>query len=668
MAAAHCNSGIALQSLGRFHDALRCYDRAITLQPDYADAYYNKAIALRCLNQSQDAIANYDRAIRFKPDHVEAHANKGNALRELKRPGEALESFDKAIRISPASAVAHCNRGNALLDLKRFEEARASYERAVSLQPDFAEAYNNRSNALLELKLPEQALESCSKALALNPQSAEAHNSEGNALQVLKLPEKALESYHRAIALRPGFAEAHNGLGNAMQSLNRSDEALASYDRAIALNPLLADGYNNKGNTLKGIGALKEALESFDRAIALRPDFAEAHNNRANVLQDMQRPRDALASCDCAIQINASLAAAHNNRGNALRSLAQWTEAIESYARAFAIDGGFVDAHVNAATCKLLLGGFAEGFELYEWRKKRSEPTGIRSYNQPVWTGEESLDGRTLLIHAEQGLGDTIQFCRYALLAQQRGASVILAVQDGLAHLLRSLGPEIRVEKQSATAAEFDFHIALMSMPLAFGTRLGSCPADVPYLHAEPERLARWKDRIGSEGFKIGICWQGNKQGDVDLGRSVPLRHFERLGRIPSVRLISLQKNDGVQQLSDLPLGMKVETLGDDFDTGYDAFVDAAAVIGCLDLVITSDTAIAHLAGALGHPVWVALKRVPDWRWLLDRSDSPWYPTLKLFRQPHPGDWSSVFGDMEAYLREQIIGGRVARINHEACD
>jgi len=226
---------------------------------------------------------------------------------------------------------------------------------------------------------------------------------------------------------------------------------------------------------------------------------------------------------------------------------------------------------------------------------------------------------------------------------------VIFAVQDALVQLLKTLDPGIAIQSLATRATGFDYQIALMSMPLAFRTRLETCPARVPYLHADGERLAKWRERLGGHGFKIGICWQG-KQADIDIGRSFPLRHFEAIAKLPDVRLISLQKHDGVEQLRDLPPGTRVETLGQDFDAGPHAFLDTAAVLECLDLIITSDTAVAHLAGAMGRPAWVALKCVPDWRWLLDRSDSPWYPTFRLFRQPEPGDWPNVFAAIQTEL------------------
>ena len=620
VAAAHCNLAIVLQSLNRPDDALRSYDRAIELQPGMADTHYNKAVALTQLGRFEEAVCSYDEAIRLKPDLMQAHNNKGSVLKSLNRPLEALACFDWAIGLQPGYPETHYNRANVLKDFGRLEEALLGLDRTIELKPDYAEA----------------------------------HHSKGNVLQWLNRSQDALHCYERAIALNSMSAEAHYDRANALRDLGRWLEAVRAFDRAIAIRPDHADAYNNKGNVLQRLERLQGAIENYERAIALRPDFAQAHSNCGNVLKDLGRLDEALQCFEKAIGLNSELAEAYNNRGNVLKLLKRFDEALDSFDRAIALKANYADAYLNKATCMLLAGNCDEGWPLYEWRKKVAEATEYRDFPQPGWRGTQSLDGKTLYVCAEQGLGDAIQFCRYALLARAEGARVVLAVQERMKRLVGGLGQGIEVVTLTTPRPAFDYHAALMSMPLAFRTTLESCPATVPYLRAEPERVAMWKRRLGGEGFKVGICWQGNKRARIDIGRSFPLRLFESIGRIPNVRLISLQKNDGVEQLADIPPGMRVETLGDEFDAGPDAFLDTAAVMECLDLVIASDTAIVHLAGALGRRVWVALKHMPDWRWLLDRTDSPWYPTMKLFRQPERDDWSSVFAAMQAQLAEEL--------------
>jgi len=604
---------------GRFADALAHYDRAIGLNPALAATHCNRGLVLQSLGQPDAALAAFDTAIRLDPRYADARYNRGIVLRQLKRPQEALGSYDYAIRLAPDGAEAHANRGNVLRDLGRSAEAVASFDRAVALRPDLAEAHYNRGNALTDLKRYGDAL----------------------------------EGYERALRLRPDFADAHFNRANVLQAIGRLDDAVASYGRALELKPDLVDAYFNCGNVLQKLKRHAEAVVSYEHAIALRPHYAEAYSNRGNALRVLGRPDASLQSCETAIAQNPSLAEAHNNRGFALQQLNRIDDALQSYDQALALRPGHADACWNKSICLLLAGRFAEGWPLYESRKCSSEPLGIGDYPHPAWTGGEPLDGKTLLIHAEQGLGDTIQFCRYVKLVQARGARVIFAVQPVLTRLLGDFAPGIEVVPLEADIPQFDYHTPLLSLPLAFGTDETNIPAGVLYLRAERDRVRTWRERLGCNGFKVGICWQGNRRGEVDVGRSFPVRCFEGLARVPDVRLISLQKYFGSEQISDLPAGMRVESLGADFDAGPDAFIDTAAVMESLDLIITSDTAIAHLAGALGRPVWVALQHVPDWRWLLCRTDSPWYPTMRLFRQERRGDWARVFKDMEAALRGQ---------------
>jgi hypothetical protein len=293
----------------------------------------------------------------------------------------------------------------------------------------------------------------------------------------------------------------------------------------------------------------------------------------------------------------------------------------------------------------LLQGDFALGLPLYEWRKQLKPPIEARFYPQPLWNGTQDIKGRTVFVYIEQGLGDTIQFYRFVGALLARGAHVILAVQDALLRLLENASPGVELVGARVVPPAFDYHIPLMSLPLALGLTPRTIPAAVPYLKAEPERVARWRSQIGEKGYKIGISWQGARGGVTS--RAVPLRCFAPLAAIPGVRLISLQKGFGTEQLVTLPM---VESLGQDFDSGPDAFLDSAAVMQNLDLVITLDSALAHLAGAMGRPIWVALKQVPDWRWFLGRGDSPWYPGMRLFRQKTDGDWVGVFADMESQV------------------
>jgi tetratricopeptide (TPR) repeat protein len=490
-----------------------------------------------------------------------------------------------------------------------------------------------------------EALASFDAALALEPNSAELCNSRGNALRRLKRLPEALASYERAIALAPELAVAWNNRGLVLQAMRRCDEAAASYRRALELQPQLAEAYNNLGTVECVLGRPAEALASFRQALELQPRLRGVHGNLGNALRDLGRPAEALAEHELAMREDPRAAASHCNRGNALHDLGRLGDAIESYDRAIALDPGYAQAYFNKSICLLLAGQFAQGLPLYEWRKQLPDTTAPRR-GVPVWHGTEEIAGRTLLIYADQAFGDTLQFCRYARLAQQRGARVALSVQPGLRELLASLDPAIRVIGSEDEPGECDYQCALLSLPLAFGTTLEGIPAAVPYLSADPRRIAHWRERLGRGGFKVGIAWQGSRHR-IDVGRSAPLAMFSRLATVPGVRLISLQKGAGVEPPGSG--GLPLERLAG-LDEGPQAFLDSAAVMAHLDLVITTDTAVAHLAGALGRPTWVALKYVPDWRWLQGRADSPWYPGMRLFRQSSPGDWAGVFAAILAAL------------------
>ena len=647
---ASLQNALALHRRGRLAEAEQIYRKILKVLPNNFDANHLLGVALMQRRQLAEGEQLLAKAIELKPNDPSVLNNRGNALKGLGLFDEALGSYDKAIALKPDYAEAFSNRGLALHELARFDEALASYDKAIALKPDYAEAFSNRGNSLQKLKCLNEALASYDAAIALKPDFAEAFNNRGLALKDLKSLGEALASYDKAITLKPDYAEAFSNRGNLLQELQRFDDALASYDKAIALKPDYAEAFSNRGMALKALNRLDESLASYDRAIALKPDYAEAFSNRGNSQQELNRFDEALASYDRAIALKADYAEALNNRGITLRELSRFDEALASYDRAIVLKPDYAYGHKNRAHCRLLIGGYQEGWSDYEWRWQTKEFASRRpNIKVSTWQGE-ALSGRHLLVFSEQGMGDAIQFARYLPLLAERGCKVTFAAPAKLVRLLRPSLQPVEIVSELSDLRGVDFQVALMSLPHRFNTELTSIPSKVPYLRAEPELEARWKARLGERGFKIGIAWQGNPGSRIDEGRSIALKEFVPLSRISGVRLISLQKHAGLDQLADLPKDIEIETLGEDFDNGPDAFIDTAAVMNGLDLIITSDTSIAHLAGALGRPTWVALRHVPDWRWLLDREDCPWYPTLRLFRQPQRDDWASVFSNIERKL------------------
>ncbi|HWZ62310.1 MAG TPA: tetratricopeptide repeat-containing glycosyltransferase family protein [Steroidobacteraceae bacterium] len=568
---------------------------------------------------------------------------RGMALHRAGRLAEAERVYKEALRQNPDDWRAHLSLGGAQLAQRRISEALASFDATLALQPQCVDAHHGRGMALQQLQRSAAALASFDAALALAPQSAELCNSRGNALRRLQRLPEALASYERALALQPQLALAHSNRGLVLQALGRYRDAAESYERALALQPNFAEAHNNLGAVQSELGEPAAALASYRRALELRPALTGAHGNLGNALRDLERPAEALAEFERALLEAPDSAVNHCHRGNALFDLGRLRQAIAAYDRALELEPRYAQAHFNKSVCLLLAGDLSQGLPLYEWRK---ELKGARAPQPaaPVWNGTQDLSGRTLFIYADQALGDTLQFCRYAQLAERRGAHVILSVQPQLTELLSSLGGAIRIVSAAEPPPACDYQSALLSLPLAFATTLSDVPASVPYLSPDPRRVAAWGERLGNAGFKVGIAWQGSRHR-IDVGRSVPLAMFAPLAAIPGVRLISLQKEE-----EGAPGELPLELPGRDFDAGSQAFLDTAALMQHLDLVITSDTAVAHLAGALGRPAWVALKYLPDWRWLLERSDSPWYPSLRLFRQSRIGDWDSVFTSIRREL------------------
>jgi tetratricopeptide (TPR) repeat protein len=649
--ALHMLGVLAIQK-GDHARALELIGRALGVEPGMAAAHLDMGFALRSLGRPMEALASFESAVALEPGYAKAWLHCGNVLRELGQPGKALASYERALAIRPDMTEALNNRGNALLDLGRPAEALASYDRALAARPDYAEALSNRGNALRVLGRSGEALASYERALALRPGYAQALNNRGNALLELGRAAEALASYDAALALEPENAECFNNRGNALLALKRIDEALASYERASALKPDYADPLSNRGHALFELGRAEEALACLDRALALAPGHAQAHNNRGNALCALERPEEALASYERAVALAPRDAQALANRGSVLCELRRTAQALASFEQALALDPGHAGAHWNEALCRLRVGDFEAGLPKYEWRWEQEKFKGFkRDFEQPLWLGKDSLRGKSILLHAEQGLGDAIQFCRYAPRVAALGATVLMEVQPELVSLLESLGGVHRLLARDEPLPAFDFHCPLLSLPLAFGTRLETIPREVPYLGVPVAAAGQWREKLAPHaGFRIGIGWQGNPAHHRDRSRSFALERFSGVARVPGVRLFSLQKGAGAEQVAQAASQFPIV----DLSGLLDCFLTTAAIMKNLDLVIACDTAVAHLAGALGVPVWVAIPFLPDWRWQFDREDSPWYPTMRLFRQRVAGDWTGVFGEIEAALRQRL--------------
>jgi tetratricopeptide (TPR) repeat protein len=646
-------------SNGRCSEALDLISRAMRLKAPSPEILRTHGLALSALGRPREAIESFDRAIRLNAKFSGAHHDRGSALAQLNRFDEALASYDRALALRPDLVEALYNRGNVLMQLRRFDEALASYDRALALRPNFFEALYNRGNLLRELKRFDEALASYDRALALQPNLVEALFNRGDALEQLKRLEEALASYDRVLALRPDLVEALSNRGNALRQLKRFEEALASYDRVLALRPEYAEALSNRGLIFHELKRFDEALASYDRALALRPNFVEARYNRGATLTELKRFDEALASHDRVLAERPDFVEALQHRGHILEQLKRFDEALASYDRGLAARPDFADAHFSEALCRLMIGHLDRGWEKYEWRwETDNQRPAKRGFMQPLWLGQEEIAGKTILLHAEQGLGDTIQFCRYVPVVAARGARVVLEVQKPLQELMSSLDGAAHIISRGDPLPDFDLQCPLLSLSLAFRTRLETIPSAVPYLRASPQASDNWERRLGpTDRPRIGLAWSGNPANPRDLVRSIDFNSFLSLLDI-NATFISLQKD--VRAADAMVLNGRRDLLqfGDELST----FSDTAALISNLDLVITVDTSVAHLAGALGKPVWVLLSFLGDWRWLLDREDSPWYPTARLFRQDSTRTWDNVVARVHAALHDFVQSSRDGRL------
>jgi hypothetical protein len=526
-----------------------------------------------------------------------------------------LTGFDSPIAPTLDHAKSYYDRGITLKDQKRFIDALASFDKAIALKPDYAEAHNNRGIVLAAMERLNEALACFEKAIALKSDYAGAYNNCGITLQDLKRLDDALASFDRAIALNPDDAYAHNNRGVVLHDLKHLDNALASYDRAIALKTDYAAPHINRGITLQELKRLDEALDSYDRAILLKPDYDAPYINRGVVLQDLRRLDDALAS----------------------------------YVKAIELTPENAGAYINQSYCLLKMGHFKQGWQLHEWRKRLEDPVGNRLFSQPLWLGNEDISDKTLFVHWEQGLGDTIQFCRYGKLLKARGARVEMSVQQPLCQLLQQMSSDIRIINHDRVPAAFDYHCPLMSLPLALGTTLETIPSEQRYILSDEALRKIWDARLPPRTKpRIGIVWSGSTRHKNDRNRSIALSTLLPLFSV-NAHWISLQsepRRSDLALLRDLHQIFSYDELKD--------FSDTAAVIDLLDLVITVDTSVAHLAGAMGKQVWILLPYNSDWRWLIDRSDSPWYPSARLFREDDTRSWVNVITRVHAELREFV--------------
>lgn len=708
--------GVQFHGEGKLPQALQAYEQVLQRDPKHFDALHNTGIAAFQSGNFDAAAGFIRSALAVNPAHASAHNNLGNALREMQLMEEALRSYERALALTGDDANTHFNRAVTLQSLLRTDEALQAYEQVLTIDAGDDQAWHNRAALLWQTGQYDLALVNAEQALALNPQHIEAHNTRGNILQDQGQPEQAEESYRQALALYPEYADAFYNLGRLLHAGARHADALQQLDQALSLQPQHIASHRQRALTLRALQQADEAQRADATAQALQHELVGAYRQRGAELDQLQQHASAAAMYAAALELDGNDTELQQLHARALDNTSQHEEvrrglrealklkvdraarhgaqlpsqqqdseaaliAFEKLAKlapdnpstyinlALLLSGlGLRDqalakldqalaiapqsplANVNRALLLLARGDYERGWPAYEWRWHAKE---LATYNtrrrllKPQWTGRESLQGKTILLHAEQGLGDAVQFSRYATLAKQRGARVVLEVWRNLAPLMTSLEGVDQIVIQGDALPAFDYHIPLMSLAGAFDTRVDSIPAPASYLSSDPAKRAAWAAILGPKTRpRVGVVWSGSAAHANDHNRSLPLSTLAPL-LTGQYEFISLQKEVRAQErqlLDTLPLRQVADQIKD--------FGDTAALCDLMDLVLTVDTSVAHLAGALGKPVWIMLPKPFEWRWLEQGERSPWYPSARLYRQQQIGDWQPVLAAIAADLQQ----------------
>lgn len=531
-------------------------------------------------------------------------------------------------------------------------EADKIYGRIVKAAPDYFDALHIYGSLKAQTGQMGEALRLITAALKINPRSAEALVNLSNVMHALKRDQEALDCLDKALAIKPGDPLALGNRGSALLSLNRPADALAAFDALLQHEPRNADALMNRGIAKATLSRHADALADFDAALALTPGHPNVLYNRGNALLELNRPAEALADYDRTLAAMPDHARAWNNRGRALQQLNRYADSVQCFDRTLSLNKNDADAQSNRALSLLTMGEFAEGFKAYEARWKRTGMADTRrGYNKPLWLGEFPLGNKTILLTAEQGLGDTIQFARYAPVLARNSAKVVLEVQPGLKALLAGIEGVTACIARGEPLPPYDVHCPLGSLPLALKTNAATIPVDLPYVAADPARVAAWTQKLGAlPGKRVALAWAGQPHHANDRNRSIDFKLLEPLLALEGVSFVSIQRDLRGDDAALLAGHANVTPVGGDLDD----MADTAAVLALCDLLISVDTSVAHLAGAMARPAWIMLPFAPDWRWTVSGAHSPWYPQMRLYRQPSIGDWPSAIAQLRTALADFV--------------
>jgi len=657
--ALHLASVIAFAT-NRMSEGTELLDRLFKRDPGYVPALVTMGDALAVKGEREGAAAVFQHAAGLRPYDATVQLKLADALAALDRFAEAERSYLRALALDPAMLQARFNLGVLLMKQRRLPEAEAVYRCVVQHDPTHRGAWLNLGNVLVDLDKHDDAVHAYQQVLhclpGIDASVPMALANLAGCLCDLDRSEEAILACRRAIDIEPTYAPATINLGAALDAQGRFDEAVAAYRRAIEIDPIAAKAYANLAVALRAIGNVDEAVRAGMRAIEIEPGCAQAYTNLGVALDAQGKAEEAVAAHRRAIEIDPEFGKAHANLAVALRSIGALDDALAASRRAVELEPSSPEVRFNHAHALLMNGHWEAGFSELRWGKQcRLWADGYPSFEQPEWRGER-FDGRTLLLFAEAGLGDTLQFVRYLPMVAERGGSILLQVQPALVPLLRDIRG-VTVIPRGEPLPPFDLQLPLMWLPDVFRTTLASVPAEVPYLRFDPVKREEWRNLFGSvSALKVGVVWAGNPKHKGDRQRSIAAAAVLPRLAISGVQLYSLQKEP---RAADRPV---LQALGDnviDLAPRLHDFAETAAAVAALDLIISVDTSVAHLAGALRRPTWVLLPYALDWRWLRDREDTPWYPTMRLFRQDRPQAWAGALARASEELARLATSTRI---------
>jgi len=623
------------------------------IPPTVMQPVFDRAYNAHRDGRLDDAERGYRATLEIEPAHVDALHLLGVLRHQQGQHAEAADLVRRAADLRPQDAALQLNLGNALKALGQLDGAIERFRNALTLAPTFPMAHYNLGNAYALAGRHEDAVDAFEKSLRLQPADASSHNNLGNALHALGRHRDAIGSFRRALELRPGHAGAHNNLGMALNALGEADEAIPHFRAALKAEPRFVAAQFNLGNTLDATGQHAEAATAFEAVLALQPNLPPALFGLGNALAALGRHQEAQPRFERAVGLDPTFALAWLSLGTAHQALGAHDAALRAFDQALRLRPDLASAHMHRAVAWLTLGDFKRGLPEYEWRLENAATRATQSVHTPLprWHGEP-IDGRTLLVQAEQGFGDTLQFVRFVELVAKRATRVVLEVQPQLLPLIAPAAQQWRVTliAQGTPHPRADLHCPLLSLPLALGTTLDSIPSRTPYLSAPPASRRKCRGSLGGHAKrKFGLAWSGRIQQQEN--RSLPLAALEPLFALDGIDWIVLQPNLSDTERAALDAHPRAKNIHR-FDTRIADFADTAAIIERLDAVVSIDTSVAHLAGALDKPLWVMLPFAADWRWFVGDARSPWYPSARLVRQPRPGAWDEVIEQVASALRD----------------